>query len=242
MSLNFILDLLFPKRCLSCGKFSSYLCNNCTSSIYINKVTICPVCERASIDGITHLRCQTRYTINGLISFWQYEGVVKKIIHKIKYDPFLSDSIKEIVNKLDIYSLNPEEKWIKNYSLSFKKFLKEKPILVPVPLHKSRFRWRGYNHTTLIAYALAKKWNLKVKENILIRIKKNRPQVELKGKGRIENVKDAFKVNNETMKQLNNDNFILIDDVWTTGSTLKTCATLLKRNGAQSVWGLTLAR
>lgn len=242
MFINIILDFIFPKRCLCCGKLGHYLCLKCNNNIKKIETNICPVCEYHSIDGKTHPKCQTKYAIDGLISFWKYEGLVKKIIHKIKYNPFVSDSIKEIIINSDFYNLNPDEKWIKNYSLSFKKYLKENPILIPIPLHKSRYRWRGFNHSVIIAKTLAKRWNLKVNEKILIRTKKTKPQAELKGEERKKNIQNAFKSIKVSDFKIQNSNFILVDDIWTTGSTLKTCATLLKRNGAKSVWGLTLAR
>lgn len=229
--LNFLEDILFPKRCLSCGVFGSYLCHQCISIIRKIEQNICPVCERFSIDGQTHPRCQTRYTIDGLVSFWQYEGMVRKIVHKLKYEPFLFAAFSEITKKGIVTLKNP----------AFQNYLSSNPVLVPIPLHWLRFNWRGYNQGALVAGELGKLWNLKVEEKLLIRKKRTKPQVELKFEDRKENIKDAFSLNPCCVLPLPSA-VILIDDVWTTGSTLKTCASLLKRNGAKSVWGLTLAR
>jgi len=229
---DFLLNILYPKRCLFCGSFGFYLCHKCNNLIHTNKIFICPVCDRPSINGTVHPRCQTRYSLDGLFSFWEYEGPVRKIIHKIKYDPFLFAAVNEIIHK----NLNNPD------NLHFVQFLQIKnPVLIPVPLHKNRFRYRGYNHAAVIAKAFADKWRLKIIENLLIRIKETRPQVELKGKERRNNVKDAFSLNLSLSPPIP-ENIIMVDDVWTTGSTLRTCAALLKRNGAHSIWALTLAR
>ena len=75
-----ILDFLYPKRCVGCKKTGDYLCASCLSLAKLHFPQVCPVCERNSIDGLTHVRCKKGFVPNGLISLWDYQGVPKKAI------------------------------------------------------------------------------------------------------------------------------------------------------------------
>jgi len=116
----------------------------------------------------------------------------------------------------------------------------EKFYLTPIPLHGGRQRWRDFNQSELLASFLAEKLKLKLKTGILKREKATRAQVNLSREKRKENVKEAFEcIDKDSVR---GEGFLLFDDVWTSGATLKNCATVLKRAGAEKVWGLTLAR
>jgi len=206
------------------------------------------------MNGATHSGCKTKTSLDGLVFFWRYKGAVHKIIHKIKYNPFIFTAIEEIVNNVLLQC--PSEalhRKAKGDSFimqnpSFQAFLSQKPLLIPVPLHKSRLRYRGYNHAEKIAEAFGKNWHLKVIPNLLIRTRATKPQAKLKLEERKSNIKDAFAINNSnnscgTRGTLDTcGTFILVDDVWTSGSTLSECCRVLKQKGAQKVWALTLAR
>jgi len=114
-------------------------------------------------------------------------------------------------------------------------------ILIPVPLHSRRQRWRGFNQAELLGKILAEKFNWQVRTDILVRHKHTKPQVDLKGKERKNNIRGAFKITPKA-KIKNLKKVWLFDDVWTTGSTLRECGQVLKRAGVRKVWGLTLAR
>jgi ComF family protein len=109
-----------------------------------------------------------------------------------------------------------------------------------VPLHPRRLRERGYNQSGLLARELGKRIGLPVIEDCLIRIGHAQPQVRAADVAeRRRNVADAFACCSD---RVSGKRIILIDDVCTSGATLEACATVLKNNGAASVWGLTLAR
>ena len=113
-------------------------------------------------------------------------------------------------------------------------------VLVPVPLHKSRIRERGYNQSTLLAKELAKLSGLPVLHNSLVKHEKSAPQARSASvEERKKNVSGVFSVRDETIK---GKAVILVDDVSTSGATLDACAGVLKEAGAISVWGLILAR
>jgi len=137
------------------------------------------------------------------------------------------DCAKELVN------LIPEE-LLKN---TIKQFSMEK-VIVPVPLYWLRRLWRGFNQAEVLGRLMAKKIGVNVRTDLVRRVKKTRPQAELKGKNRKENVAGAFRINPEPVPS----RVLLFDDVWTTGATLRTCGVTLKRAGVKFVWGLTLAR
>ena len=191
---------------------------------------ICLVCNKPSIDSLTHPGCRTRYAIDGAFCAIAYKGIVKKLIYNFKYKPYLSDLKKSLV-ELFYESIIQQEIFQKAYSSC--------PILVPIPLYGKRLRKRGYNHSKLLAEGLAEKLNLKL-VGALQRTKETKSQFGLKLKERKENLKDAFTLN--TNYAIHNTNVFLVDDILTTGSTLFEAAKVLKKNGAGKVWGLTLAR
>jgi len=225
------LDFLFPKYCVNCRKIGEYICANCFSFISFDVAMICLVCNRASIDGLTHPGCKAKYAIDGAFSAVSYKGIVKKLIYSFKYKPYLADLKKSLV-ELSYESIIQQE--------IFQQAYLSRPILVPIPLHQNRLRQRGYNHAKLLADGLSVKLTLPVLE-LLQRKKATKSQFGLKLKDRRENLKDAFTISpNSPIAQ--RPNILLVDDILTSGSTLLEAARILKKNGAKKVWGLTLAR
>lgn len=231
LALMGFLDFLFPKYCVNCRKIGEYICASCFSFISFDTSMICLVCNKGSIDGLTHPGCQGKYTIDGAFSGVAYKGIVKKLIYNFKYKPYLAD-LNKTLTELFYESIIQQEIFQQIYSL--------KPTLVPIPLHVKRLRKRGYNHSRLLAEGLSKSLNLKLL-NVLQRTKETKSQFGLKLKERKENLKDAFSIApNVPIAQC--PNILLVDDILTSGSTLLEAARILKKNGAKKVWGLTLAR
>jgi len=260
-----LLDLLFPKRCLGCGRFGRFICPDCAGNLAKNEQLICPVCRESSFSGESHKKCEGRYTLDGFFCFWQYKELAQKLIKNLKYR-FVRGGVCEVVN-LAIVCLRKQikeasevdglsavasakaechpQRLTNSRSLTFLKFLQTKPIVIPVPLHKFRENWRGFNQAVLLGREFARRFGFKFSDRILERAVDTRPQVELKGKKRRENVKGAFSLNSgieSRGKMLSQRQLLLIDDVWTTGSTLRECGKVLKKAGAGKVWALTLAR
>lgn len=225
-----LLDFLFPKYCVNCRKIGDYICASCFSFIAFDIEMICLVCNKGSIDGLTHPGCRGKYTIDGAFAGVAYKGIVKKLIYNFKYKPYLSDLQKSLV-ELFYESIIQQEIFQQAYQSS--------PILVPIPLHGKRLKKRGYNHSKLLAEGLSRNLNLKLLE-ILQRTKETKSQFGLNLKERKENLKDAFILNTKYL--IPNTNIFLVDDILTTGSTLLEAGKILKKNGAKKVWGLTLAR
>ena len=113
-------------------------------------------------------------------------------------------------------------------------------ILIPVPLDIKKLKSRGYNQTEELAKELSKILLAPVLSNNLIKIKSTQAQIELSGKEREQNLKNVFIIKNPT--EFAGKKIFLVDDVYTTGSTMEECARVLKKAGAKQVWGIAVAR
>ena len=226
-----LLDLIFPKKCISCQKFGDFICANCFSKIKFNEIFICPHCFRPSVNSLTHPYCTKPYGIDGVISAVVYQNVIKRLLHQFKYDPHLH-KLDTILGELMCEALSQNE--------SFYNFLRlNDPILVPIPLSPKRFRQRGYNHAELLTSYVAQYFSLKINTKLLVRTRDTKPQYELGRKARQENISGAFSIRSDSKIP---NSIILVDDLATTFSTLKEAAKVLKRAGAKKVIGITFAR
>lgn len=228
-----LLDFIYPKKCVGCSKFGIYLCINCSQNI-LQTDLVCPFCEKLSIGGLTHPVCIRKYGLDGLWSLGIYHDPLRKAIQKLKYK-WVSEIADSLVDLLITY-------WAKNPPMLLDQIKKDRGvgwIITPIPLHKRRENWRGFNQSALLGKIFAKKLGLKYLD-LLIRVKNTKSQVGLKSFQRRANVKGAFSLTKHSI--LNPKNLILIDDVWTTGSTLKEACFVLKKSGVKKVWALTLAR
>lgn len=163
-----------------------------------------------------------------------FEGALRRAIIDLKYH-FVRALSDELLNLVLEYWARYQP-----YVLDqIKKDHGQNWLVVPVPLYKTRLNWRGFNQSELLAKKLAVSLNLKY-VSALERIKSTTPQVALKGATRRQNIRQAFSLN--TKYDIQNTCVLLVDDVWTTGSTLKECCFVLKKAGAKKVWAITLAR
>jgi len=222
-------DLLFPKKCVGCGKMGSYVCSNCSVGMW-EEEQICPICCRNSRYGLRHEKC--RGGLLGLTCLWAYEGLTRKILQKIKYGGFYDE-----LN--GIWAMG-DEFWTRPEFYFFNKFLESKPTIVPIPLHPNRMRKRGFNQAELIGRSFAERYKLSLDSQFLIRVKDTGQQVGRSREVRLENMANAFAVNSK-FKDLNS-NILLVDDVWTTGATINSASKVLMKSGVDKIWGLVLAR
>jgi len=205
-----ILNIFFPIHCLGCNQEGSFICFNCFNKLPLN----------------------TELPSNNLLiaSYYEYP-LIKKIIHRYKYD-----FVKELAKPLGLLMI----KKLNNFPNNFNK---NNSILIPVPLHKKRLKWRGFNQSELLAQVISQELNIPVINNILIRNKHTLPQVKLENsKQRKENIEQAFQINPNFKNNLENKTLILIDDVSTTGATLKECTKALKSLKPKKIIGLVVAR
>ena len=219
------LDLLYPRWCVGCGKEGSFICSSCCQSLLRITPPLCPRCGRSQASGILCSTCVSWLAaIDGIRSPFQFDGVMRKAIHQLKYRNLraIAEPLAGLLSDCLTTHYMPAE------------------VLVPVPLHSKRLRERGYNQSGLLARELAKLAGLPVIDGCLIRKRLAPPQAKTQNvKERRGNVADAFVCRDH---QLKGSQVLLIDDVTTSGATLDACAAALKDAGAASVWGLVLAR
>ncbi|MFH1564244.1 MAG: ComF family protein [bacterium] len=227
MNFRFFLDLLFPIECISCGKDNFWLCGECLDNIKLLKEWHCPVCKAKLTNGYVCKKCSSQSFLDGaVIAVFYDDKLIDKAIHYLKYKG-IKDLAKPL-GKLLARALNNVSFWQNDW------------ILVPVPLHKRRERFRGFNQAGLIADEVAKILNLEVEINNLCRFKHTRSQMKLKRDERLKNVVGAFGIKNPAF--FAGKKIILIDDVMTTGATLQECARTLKSAGAVKIWAAAGAR
>ena len=226
---TFLLDLVFPKKCLSCKKSHVFFCEDCFSLIDINPFKYC-LCEHPQ-KIILDKQCRycSEKKLDGLYSATNYkQQQVKKLIHNFKY----KNQIKELAYPLTLLILS--------HLYFIARYLPCNSLLVPIPLFIKKKKRRGFNQTEEIGKIISEKLGLPISLDNLVRIKNTRPQINLSRAQRQENIKQAFLVNNP--KEFKRKIIFLLDDVYTTGATMEECARILKKAGAQQVWGLTVAR
>ncbi len=226
-----LLDFIFPKRCVGCRKFGSRICTDCFSQISFIDGGVCVVCQHHAINGLTHPVCGGKYTPDGVFSSLVYKSVVKKLIYKFKYKPHLIVLKSQMTDLFYEGLLEKEE---------FYNLLDKQVAFIPIPLHASRFRMRGYNQSELLAKELGKRFSVAVL-SVLERVKNTKTQVGLKKEDREKNIKNAFRIKNNELGTRNYNAVFLVDDVATSGATLKEAAKVLKKAGFKKVYGLTLA-
>ena len=229
-----VLDIFFPKLCVGCGKWGSYFCPKCVGNILQGDL-VCPNCERPAIGGAVHPLCRGRWKLDGLWSLGIYQGSLREAIKQLKYGRVrgLAETLVDIL----------VEYWAKFQPFVLDQIKKNRGVgwvVIPVPLHWWRSNDRGFNQSSLIGQILSKKLGLYYCDG-LKRIRYTKSQIKLKGQQRKQNIFNAFAISpNILISKF--PNILLLDDVWTTGSTLRECCYVLKRNGAKKVWAITLAR
>jgi ComF family protein len=234
------LDLLFPKFCLGCQKEGSYLCEDCRELLDISEFNYC-LCDRPtrllpdSKSGKCNL-CQKK-SLSGLYFALPYKEkqLTKKLIYQFKYKPHIKDLAKTLAGILIEHFIKTERNTNDIWQNS---------ILVPVPLTKKKLKERGYNQSEELAKELSKILQIPVVSDVLLKTKNTDPQMELKKEAREKNLLNAFAIKSvkSDLTLLSHKKVFLVDDVYTTGSTMQECAKTLKEAGIKTVWGIVIAR
>ncbi len=238
---KFILDTLFPITCLSCQKPDIWLCPSCLHKIEILTTQVCPYCEK-NITPAGHicLPCKINFLKknqsppldNLLVATSYIKHNIAHLVHLYKYN-FVTDLSVPLAQLLIKALLQ------NNLPLP--------DLIIPVPLHPRRLRWRGFNQATLLAnYTgrnLTPNFPIPVLDNLIIRQKYTPPQMKIKNyHQRKKNIAGIFTFSTSHQKKIKDKTILLVDDICTTGSTLLECGKILKKNGARSVFGIVIAR
>jgi ComF family protein len=219
------LDFLLPQSCLGCGVEGEALCPACTSRL--PRITP-PVCARCGLPLPPGAPCpdcaQLDFAFDGLRAPFRFEKLVREAVHQLKYQNLRCLATPLAAELARYLGANPVPA----------------DILMPVPLHPRRERERGYNQSALLAQKLGPMLGLKVTTRDL------RRAVHTPAQARAESVRLRRQLMADVFVclpgALQGRKVLLIDDVATSGATMHHCALALKRSGAVSVWGLTVAR
>jgi ComF family protein len=233
------LTLLYPHRCPGCNSADlSQQENFCTSCLRGIRLIHSPLCICCGLPFLTtigpdHLcyKCQMQppaFRRARAWAFYQTSNLtpqpLSNAIQDFKYRRRLN--VGKILSKISS-SWNPFSNQMYD-------------LILPVPLHLRRLRWRGFNQSLLLAQAIGRSQNVLVDPFLLERIRPTVPQTELNEKERRNNVRGAFAVS--IPERLQGASVLLIDDVYTSGATVNECARVLCQNGAATVDVFTLAR
>lgn len=218
------LDLLFPPRCVACKRRGAWLCARCQEQITPIVDPVCRSCGRGIDSGFVCDTCRHHpLALDGVRAAAYFEGPLRQAIHHLKYKGLrtLAGPLGDLLGAAYLrYSLPAD-------------------LIVPVPLHSSRYAQRGFNQSELLAGRLSATIRTPLAASALVRVRNTPSQVGLSASQRRDNVKEAFSWQGPSLR---GQRLLLIDDVCTTGATLEACAAALRAAGAASVWALTLAR
>jgi len=229
--LKTIIDIIYPRRCPICGDIAipkgELACPSCKLKLVPIEEPRCKKCSKPidSEEKEFCLDCERKHHhyIKGY-ALWIYDSHMKKSMTEFKfhgrreYSEFYVDEIVKRYGK-DIQRIAPD-------------------VLVSIPIHKTKQLQRGYNQADILAKGIGKELNIPVLSHLLLRDKKTLPQKQLNDKERLKNLEKAFAFSKEE-----NDKYqkairkvMLVDDIYTTGSTMEACTNILLKNGIEDVY------
>lgn len=233
--LRAVINFILPLRCLICGKtmpVQGCLCTECFEKINFITKPYCQHCGKPlngdadDIQGLCCISCLKKKNNFRLCrSAIEYDNFSKRIILDFKFKDHLENK------KLLVQWMLLAGKDIFNTGVD---------LIIPVPLYFTRLLSRKYNQSAILAAEISKSTNIPADYKSLKKVRNTLPQVQCNGTKRKTNVKNAFQV--MSPDKIKGKRILLIDDVYTTGSTLRECSKVLLKAGAKSVDILTVAR
>lgn len=223
-------DIFFPSLCFSCERKTKqeYLCAACQEQIHFLFPPLCRRCS-APIKNNPYGRCKNCLNkppaYDRVISVTAYKNPMANLIHLFKYQN--CSYLEKLFSRLMISHLEKIGFTATAYD-----------FIVPVPLHPLKQKIRGYNQAALLAQALANHFKKPLKDDIIYRHEFNPSQTTVKKEKREENVEVSFNV----PADLKNKKIILVDDIFTTGATISACSRVLRRQRAERITAITLAK
>lgn len=234
--LDHFIEFIFPSKiyCISCGKpidgrYPYSLCASCVRTLQWANRETCQRCGKplrtTTIEGLCGDCMKWDRPFQQAYTCVRYGRAERDIVHQFKYHgrPYYGRHLAELMNeRLQVEDLNED-------------------MILPVPMHKDKERRRGYNQAALLAQALSKKRKTAYEPHLLIRQWETVPMSRLGADGRRENIKNVFLVDPRKKVRLTGKTILLVDDVFTTGSTAGSCAEALLEAGAASIFVITFA-
>lgn len=233
--LKVLINLFYPALCRACSKkinaFDRNICDDCAKKIKERFPPFCLKCGRQLRGGLALITicpdCKKEEPyFDRAWSACYYDGILKDLIHDFKYKKMTS---------LSADFTNLITNFMKKHSIG-----RDAQLILSIPMHRNRLFKREINHSDILARALGKTLGISYSQNALKKIKDTSIQSRLKRHERIKNLRSSFSLKDTLI--IRNKNIILVDDLFTTGSTVNECSRLLKNSGARYVEVITLAR
>jgi len=235
------LNFIFPLNCKVCGKpiresMGYSICEECFKTIKIIKDPYCIKCGKPLVRtnyflnnrDVLCVNCKKHpYYFNYARSVGVYDKALRKCIHLFKY--YREKKLSKPLGKLLVEYISEKERVYQKYDL-----------IIPVPLHKNDLSTRGFNQSLLLSMEIGNYFSIPVGKDILIKKKVTGAQIKLSKKERENNLVNAFLIIEP--EKIKGKNILLIDDVFTTGSTVNECSKELKKAQVKNIRVLTLAR
>jgi len=239
---GWLLDWLYPPRCRFCresilGHDDDCFCPRCRERIRLAGHPLCTQCGQPFLDtgGDDHLcgKCIVRRPDFARARAWacypteeSEDHPLRVVVQRFKYGRKVS--LGKPLGRLMAAGCR---ECFRDCALD---------VIIPVPLHPKRLRWRGFNQSVILAREVGRLWGLPMDTSILLRSRETPPQTQLSEEERKRNVRRAFSLN--PVKSVEGKTLLLVDDVYTSGATVNECSRALMRGGAREVHVLTLAR
>lgn len=226
---NLLLELIFPARCAVCDQILAWgqteLCEECSQKLEYFEEHVCMKCGKAvkpEEEYCFDCKKKVHYFTQGAALF-SYE-YIRRSLYKFKYS-----------GRREYAAFYGRQM---AYRMEEKRNLWKPEALIPVPIHKRKLKKRGYNQAELIAKKLSEHWNIPVISNLVVRCKNTKPMKEIVGTDRQNNLKKAFKLGVNDVKL---NTIIIIDDIYTTGSTIDAVAKICLEAGISNIYFLTVS-
>ncbi|MCM1386937.1 MAG: ComF family protein [Bacillus sp. (in: Bacteria)] len=225
-----LLDLVYPRRCPVCDKavkpFGSLICEECTKKIKYVNAPYCQKCGKELKDKrafFCHDCAHKEHKYDKGMALFSYPDVADSIYRfkyqkRQEYAAYYAERMACVLGE-KILALHPD-------------------ALVPVPIHPAKKRARGYNQAQVLAEELGRILDIPVNAKIIKRVRKTIPMKELSVTQRQNNLKKAFKISHNDVKL---STIVIIDDIYTTGSTIDAMAHELRQAGIKHIYFATLA-
>jgi ComF family protein len=240
--LDWLVDWLYPPRCRACanrihGADHEYFCICCWSRLRRVTHPLCAICGRPFPDASgddhpcgTCLRREPHFRWARAWACYPHEGAeaypLRQVVQKFKYGRKVS-----LGRPLGRLMARGCQAVLRDCDAD---------LIIPVPLHPKRLRWRGFNQSVLLGLQISRAYGIPIDPFVLVRSRETPPQTQLSEEDRRRNVRGAFEIN--PAKPVDGKRLLLIDDVYTSGATVNECSRTLLRSGAADVYVVTLAR
>lgn len=229
---NRILDVLYPEKCVVCHRVlndsrNGKLCDVCRPKLLPVGEPRCRRCSKALADPREELcgDCQGKaFYVERGFALYPYDEQMQRAVRNLKYGGELAGGAFFAEQMAESYG-----KWVRGLSPD---------VLIPVPVHKRRLRFRGFNQAACLAVGIGTALGISVDEHYLIRTENTKPQKGLDSRERFRNLQKGFAVRKEDGAGY--ESVLLVDDIYTTGATLEACGKVLKEAGTKRICFLCL--